>query len=462
MQGKGFVVPLAVLYGGAFMAGFNENLVNMALVAVMDEFSIDSVTAQWLVTGYMIVATVVVMCMAYLYRRIKLRVLFLCAAGLSFVGSVMGFLAGSFAVLLAARLIQAVGTGIFIPLMVNTILVVVPREKTGTYVSIGSCMITFGPAFAPVVCGALVTWLGWRSIFIVPAITMAVLAFAGSLALENVGNKEAHLDIPSVAISVIALCSFSFGLTKLASDPLLAGVSLAIAAVLLALFAIRQLRCDHPLIELAPCRSVRFWPTLLLVTVAMMTTFSLSVLLPLYFEGALGMTAVAAGIIILAPVLVNAGTSLVGGRVMDRRGSWPLLPVGFAVIVVGLALVASASALFSLPFVVAGVFLAYAGVGLVFSPSQAAGLRGLSLDQSPHGVALSTTFVQIAACIGPSMYIGIMSSAQAAAVGLSSQASAAQGFSIALLVATGVAAVGFATALLYALSERRAARSSGV
>ena len=74
---------LAVFYGCGFLAGFNENLVNMALVAIMGDFSIDAVAAQWLVTGYMIAVTVVVTCMAYLYRRLSMRTLFFAAAALS-------------------------------------------------------------------------------------------------------------------------------------------------------------------------------------------------------------------------------------------------------------------------------------------------------------------------------------------------------------------------------------------
>ena len=103
MQGKPLVLLLSVLYGSAFIAGFNENLVNMALVSIMAEYGVDSVTAQWLVTGYMIVATVVVTCMAFLYRRFHVRTLFFGAAGLSIVGSAMGLVAPGFELLLWAR-----------------------------------------------------------------------------------------------------------------------------------------------------------------------------------------------------------------------------------------------------------------------------------------------------------------------------------------------------------------------
>ena len=185
MQGKPLVMLLAVLYGSAFLAGFNENLVNMALLSIMGEYGVDSITAQWLVTGYMIVATIVVTCMAFFYRRFKLRTLFFSASALSFAGSILGFLAPNFTLLLIARLIQAIGTGIFIPMMMNTILAVTPKNKLGTFMSIGSCMITFGPAFAPVVCGGIVTALGWHNVFLVPAIAMAILAVLGFFFVKN-------------------------------------------------------------------------------------------------------------------------------------------------------------------------------------------------------------------------------------------------------------------------------------
>ena len=464
MQGKPLVLLLSVLYGSAFIAGFNENLVNMALVSIMAEYGVDSVTAQWLVTGYMIVATVVVTCMAFLYRRFHVRTLFFGAAGLSIVGSAMGLVAPSFELLLVARLVQAVGTGIFIPLMMNTILVVTPKNKLGTYLSVGGCMITFGPAFAPVVCGALVTAFGWHSIFFVPIVAMAVLTVLGFFYMKNLETHEAHLDVLSVLLSAVALTVLSFGLTQLTTDGVLAAAALVLAAAMVAVFVVRQLRCAHPLIDLAPMKNRAFWPALILVTIAMMSMFSMSVLLPLYFEGAAGMTAFAAGLVILVPVLANAGATLLGGRIMDKRGEWPLLPLGFGGIAVGfIALVAVAPQL-SVPAVFAAMLVMYVAVGFIFSPSQTAGLRALPPRQNPFGVALMTTFVQIAACIGPSLYIGIMSSGQAgaAASGASAAQATADGFALAMAVAAAIGVVGFALALAYARAARKRAAVQAV
>lgn len=465
VQGRKNVLLLTTLYAAAFVAGFNENLVNMALMSIMGEYGVDSVTAQWLVTGYMIVSTVVVSCMAFLYQRVKLRTLFLVAAVLSLVGSALGLVAGSFAMLMAARLIQAVGTGIFIPAMMNTILAVTPKNRLGTFMSIGGCVITFGPAFAPVVCGALVTAFGWHSIFVIPTVAMVVLIGCCFAFVRNLENTPAKLDVPSVALSALGLTAFVYGVSEVTANVTLAVGVLAIAVAAIAAFAWRQFHCDHPLIELSPLKNARFVMPLLLVMMAMMTTFSMSVLLPLYFEGALGMTALVAGVVMLAPVLTNAFATLFGGRVMDKRGEWPLLPAGFVCIVAGLALMVALSATMSLPGVFVGAVLVYVGVGLVLSPSQTAGLKNLPPRQNPSGVTLMTTCLQIAACIGPSLFVGVMNSAQAGALagGAEVAASTALGFSSALLVAAVIAAIGLVVAFLFARpgAQEKAARTMG-
>ena len=464
-KGASYVPLLGVLYAAAFLAGFNENLVNMGLMSIMGEYGVDSVTAQWLVTGYMIASTVVVMCMAFFYRRFELRKLFFAGSILCVIGSAMGLFSMNFAFLLVARLIQALGAGIFIPMMMNTILVVTPKNKLGTFMSIGGCMISFGPAFAPVVCGCLVTAFGWHSVFVVPLVGMVVIALLGMVFLRNLGTSEVHLDVPSACLSAVFLFTLSFGLAQVMAQPVMGVASLAVAIASAVVFVVRQTRCAFPLIDITPMKSIRFWPATVLVVVAMMLMFSLSVLLPLYFEGALGMSAFAAGLVILVPVLVNTGFTLVAGRIMDKRGEWPLLPAGFALAALGttaMALVApgqSAPALF-----VAALFV-YSGIGLVFSPSQTAGLKTLPPQQNPFGVALMTTFVQVAACVGPALFTGVLSSVQGGAIagGADAGLACAQGFAAAIEVAAGIAFVGLAVAFVYSLAaHRRGAQAPAV
>ena len=240
------------------------------------------------------------------------------------------------------------------------------------------------------------------------------------------------------------------------STNLIAGiVALFAAIVLLGLFAARQLKLEHPVLNVRPMASVRFWPACLLVVVSMMTTFSMSVLLPLYFEGAYGMTALVAGLLILPAIACNAVTSIVGGRVMDARGAWPLLPVGFALIAVGQTAISMTAASMNIGVVVALTVVVYAGVGLVLSPSQTAGLETLPAAEHPHGTALLNTWNMIAASFGPSLFIGLLSSsaATAGAAGVATDVDQAIGFAAAVRVAAVIAVVGFVTSLVYARRE---------
>ncbi|WP_273488208.1 MFS transporter [Ancrocorticia populi] len=458
---------LPILYIAAFVAGFNENIINVALVDIMAEFGISAATAQWLVTGYMMVTTVVVAISAFLYRRLGLRKLFFIGATLLSLGSLCAIFAPTFPLLLLCRLVQAVGTGIFIPTMMSTVLMVAPRKKIGFYLSIGGMMITFGPAFGPVISGLMVTAFGWNTIFVPVLVVIVVLGACGVVVVKNVGETEAvKLDVLSVILIAVGLVAFVYGLSEITVRPGVAAGSAAAGLVFLAIFVRRQFKVDNPVLNLRPMASIRFWPAAILVVVAMMTTFSLSVLLPLYFQRSFGMSALAAGALLLAPILVNAATAVMGGKIMDARGAWPLLITGFGVIVLGQILIVFVAPQLSWIGVLGASVLSFGGVGLVLSPSQTAGLATLSKPDHPHGVAILNTFIQMAAAIGPSLLIGILSSqaASSESAGASAAQANADGFTRAILVAAIIALVGAAVAFFYTrmlAGERKSASVEG-
>lgn len=448
---------LLVLYCGAFVAAFNENIINTGLMDIMSEFSVSSSVAQWLVTGYMIVTAVIVTIMAFLLKRFSAKRIFACGATLLVVGSLLCMFAPSFTVLLIARLLTSVGTGLFIPLMMNTVLTLAPKKKLGTYLSIGGCMITFGPALAPVASGFMVTTFGWRSEFLIPAVVVGILLVIGLFVMHPISQPEKiRLDIISVILSAAGLTLFVLGLGQITSNLPIALLAIAAGLGIIIIFVLRQGKLENPLLDLRPMANPLFSVACVLVIVAMMTTFSMSVLLPLYFEGACGTTAFVAGALILIPIMVNAGTTLIGGKVMDRRGEWPLLPLGFLLIALGLGAVCLMGRGIAIVAVVAGSVVVYAGVGAVFSPSQTAGLKHLDHEMNPYGVSIMSTFIQIAACIGPSLFVGILSStaANGLALGLSSTLAEAAGFSAAVLVATAIGACGLIVSFVYARRAR--------
>ena len=140
---------LAVMYIAAFVAAFNENIINVALHDIMAAFSVSATTAQWLVSGYMIVTSIFTAIMAFLSGRFSTRRLLFFACGCMVAGEVLCLVAPTFTVLLPSRILQAAGSGILFPLMMNVVLSCAPREKLGLYLSLGDACITLGPAFGP-------------------------------------------------------------------------------------------------------------------------------------------------------------------------------------------------------------------------------------------------------------------------------------------------------------------------
>ena len=141
--------------------------------------------------------------------------------------------------------------------------------------------------------GLMCTLFGWRAVFVVPLVGGVVVAAAAAKLVRNVGERSnTKLDILSVILLAAGITAFVYSVGEFSTNLIAGIVALFAAIVLLGLFAARQLKLEHPVLNVRPMAGVRFWPACLLVVVSMMTTFSMSVLLPLYFESAYGMTAV--------------------------------------------------------------------------------------------------------------------------------------------------------------------------
>ena len=149
-------IVIGVLVFSALVATFNETILNVALRIISQDMKISMANVQWLITGYMLVTSVMVPVTAFLYQSIPTKKLFLGAMMIILIGTVGCLLAPSFPVLLLFRMIQAIGTGMMIPIMMNTVLIVVPKTQIGTAMALCVCGITLGPAFGPTISGILI------------------------------------------------------------------------------------------------------------------------------------------------------------------------------------------------------------------------------------------------------------------------------------------------------------------
>lgn len=451
---------LPVLLACSFTASFGQSMMNVALPELAERFGVTLSIANWVIVGYMVVAATAIMLSAFMLRRLGLRRVFFVGAGALALGSACALLSQDFPMLFASRLVQAVGTGLFFPSVTSVIMTNSPAAVRGTRLALNSGVIAVGLAISPTASGFALTQFGWRAMFVVSlAMSVALLAVGFFRIHGGPSTKRVPIDALSVMLGPLGLAAFLYGLGEVTRDLAPSLAALAVGAVLLALFAWRQFALESPLLDLHPLVHPRFAVGILLVMVGMLTSFSMSILLPLCYEGALGYTAFFAGLLLLGPVLVNAAFTFLGGRVFDRHGAWPLIPAGLLLVLVG-----QATAFFSAESMIAILIVlssaaVYAGAGFVVAPSKTAALGTLPPATYSAGASINSTAVQIASAIGSSLFVGVLSAdvLRDTAAGAAKASAYAAAFEHTLSIAVVIAAAGLLVAFFYARAMRKPA-----
>lgn len=400
---------LTVAAFAAFLATFNETFLNVGFSPIMESLDVDVSTVQWLATAYMLGAAVMVPVSAFAYRSFPTRPLFCVTTALLVVGSVIGGLAQSFPVLLAGRIVQALGTGMLIPIGMNITLEVAPREKLGTYMGIMGAMTTLGPSSSVILAGVILVVADWHMLLWVFAGLSALCLLLGAVILRDIAHlTHPRLDAPSVALIGIALIGILYGVsTAFSGSIFVAGIVAIVGIISLVLFVRRQNRLEEPLINLQPLRVRPFALGVIANMLSLLTIFAMNIIVPTFMQSVLGTPPLIASLILFPAILCSCAVSPLAGRIYDKHGPGILLPLGFACIAVfsvltGL-LIATASAV-----VLALIYIpVICGSALVIGPVQSFALSKLTYEQNPHGVTIMSTGFQIAGCVGSSVFTGI-------------------------------------------------------
>lgn len=207
------VMPIMLsLIIGAFFAILNETLLNIALTTLMEEFHISLPTVQWMATGFMLVMGVVIPVSALLLQWFTTRQLFLGTMTVFTIGTTISAIAPTFPILLVGRLIQAVGTGLLMPIIFNVFLLIYPPHKRGKIMGLIGLVIMFAPAIGPTLSGIIVEYLGWRYLFItVIPFALFSIAFAYKYLINVSEVTKPKIDILSLVFSTIGFGSIVYG-----------------------------------------------------------------------------------------------------------------------------------------------------------------------------------------------------------------------------------------------------------
>ncbi len=242
---------MAVMLIGAFVGLLNETLLATALPSIMNDFGIQENQVQWLTTAFLLTNGVMIPISAFLIERFTTRQLFLTSLSIFALGTLIAAISHTFELLLVARVVQAAGSGIMLPLMMTVMLTIFPVEKRGAAMGMAGIVISFAPAIGPTLSGWLLEFFSWRGLFYVVLPIVVIAIIVASMFVKNVTKLTyPKIDILSILLSSLGFGGLLYGFSTIgghsgeSSDGLSQTALFIIlgGAIILALFIIRQIK----------------------------------------------------------------------------------------------------------------------------------------------------------------------------------------------------------------------------
>jgi len=403
---------ILVLLIGAFCTILNQTILSTAFPALMDAFNISTATVQWLTTGFLMVNGIMIPVSAYLTSRFNTKSLFIIAMSTFEVGTILAWIAPSFAVLLAGRLIQAVGVGINMPLMQNIMLTVYPPEKRGAAMGVNGLVIGLAPAIGPALSGWVIDSYSWRWLFGMIAPITALVIIVSFFAVKNViPNKKLHLDWLSVVISTLGFGSMLYGFSSVGNkgwtDPVVLS-TIIIGVILVGILIMRQNKLDDPFLEFKVFESKEFSLATILSSIVMMAMVGVEFVIPLYLQIIHGMSAFHSGLTLLFGALFMGIMSPITGNLFDRHGAKRLAFTGMFILTVGTIPFAFITRDTPTIYIVFLYAVRMFGISMVMMPVTTAGMNSLPYNLISHGTAVNNTIRQVATSVGTAIMISVL------------------------------------------------------
>jgi DHA2 family lincomycin resistance protein-like MFS transporter len=406
-----------LLVGSAFVMILNETIMSVALPALIADLAITVSTAQWLTSGFLLTMAVVIPITGFLLQRFPPRRVYLTSMLLFSTGTLVSALAPGFPVLLAGRIVQAAGTAVMVPLLMTTVLRLVPAERRGATMGTITIVIAVAPAVGPTLSGVILSTLGWRFMFwVVLPIALVALA-AGARWLHVAAEvRPVPLDLGSVALSALGFGGLVFGLTGVGESArghalVTPWIPTVIGVLALALFVARQLRLQgdgNALLDLRPFGHRPFVLAMALVVLSMMALFGVLIQLPLYQQDVLHVSAFVTGLAVLPGGLAMGLLGPVVGRLYDRLGPRRLVIPGAVVLTGSLWAFTTLRDGSPLWTIIAFHVVLVLGISLMLTPLMTDALGRLPGHLDSHGSAIMATLQQVAGAAGTALFITVM------------------------------------------------------
>ncbi|MFL2030449.1 MFS transporter [Loigolactobacillus zhaoyuanensis] len=318
-----------------------ETSLNVTFATLTKQMQVNLATIQWLTTGYLLLTTLVMVASAHLIKRYAVKNLFIIAVVCFTVGDLLCAVAPSFPIMLVGRLIQAVSTGLSIPLMFHIILTSVPPQRLATYNGLAAMLIALGPALGPTYGGLLTAVGSWRLIFwlLLPLIVIVFFIGLFNLTLQPIARQD-RFDFWGFILLAVILFLVDYTFNRAAKVGFLSwnfwGL-IVLSVILMVVFYLYNQHSSRHLIDFSIFKNAIVNWHLLGYFILQFINIGISFVLPQVAQYILGTNSFVAGMILLPGALLGVIVAPLAGRWMDQNGTPLPIVVGHSVFLVAAA-----------------------------------------------------------------------------------------------------------------------------
>lgn len=389
----------------------SQSIVTTAVSHIVTDFSVSSATAQWVYSIFLLVLGVMIPLTAFITRRFKIKTILNFALIIFIIGSFISYLSPNFSILVIGRILEAIGTGILMPVPQILIFKILSQEKWSLYMGLFGFIVGIVPALGPTLGGMLTDTVGWRMIFLVFAIAAIIMLIISVICVKfSLETEKYPLDVISLILSIVGCSGVMVGFTNIAEhsfDLVYVILPIIIGIICIAVFANRQRFIRNPLINLKVLKNKLFiWGTLF-AAILYFTMCGINIMMPLFVQSVAYYSSTMSGLILLPATVAMIIFNFVGPILSDKYGIKNILIISSLFSLIGFVTMMTYDINTSVAYMIITQIIRGVGAGLGLTPAISWTMSVVYKDVE-DATAINNTLRQIVGAIGSSITVVIM------------------------------------------------------
>lgn len=398
-------IALSFLILAVLIISIDDTVLNLVLPAISREFMASVSELQWMINAYLLAFVALLLTMGAMGDRIGRKRMFRIGLVVFALASLAAAFSTSMIMLVACRALMGIAGAMILPQTLSIIRATfVDPKGRGQAIGIWAGMFAFGYGIGPVIGGLLMEHFEWRSVFFLNIPVAVVALIGGHLFIQESRDRSApKLDPIGVLLSVTGLAALVYGIIEVGekgwTDESVVA-SLCIGAVILAIFALWEIRSDHPMLPMRFFRNMSFTGANVAMTLVSFSAISLLFFLSQFFQSVQGYSPLDAAWRMLPTAVFSLIASI--AAIQIARMSGLKLPVCLGLLVGGFGLLylSFADVDASYLWVFGGLSLTAGGIGMVYSPCTDSIMGSLPERKAGIGSAMDSTVQQLGGVLG--------------------------------------------------------------